>query len=274
MKINKWLDRKRILATLNRDGFYMVLFLCLVILATTAVWVTRSNIKFFSQNDIFPDEMNMQEDYYIEELPVEEDENAASLDEGIEKDLHAEEEIRKQQTPVPQDTSAQQEEEKTEKPKEEPEAKETSASPQPSSTVSSSERMIRPVPGSIIMDFGKDTLVYSRTLEQWTTHYGIDIASDVGTPVKAALSGKVTDICTDPRLGIMITIDHGSGLVTRYANLQNSNMVKVGDKVERGKVISGVGRTAGFEVGDPPHLHFEVIKNGVHQDPKQYLPNI
>ena len=124
------------------------------------------------------------------------------------------------------------------------------------------------------MDYGKDNLAYSNTPEPWTTHHGIDISASIGTPVKAVMSGTVTEVTNHPTLGIMITIDHGNGLVTRYANLQNGNMVKEGQKVEQGKIISGVGNTAEFEIGDVPHLHFEVLKNGEHQDPKLYLPNM
>jgi len=269
MNFKKWFNKQKILTTINRDSFYIVLFLCLVILAITAVWVTRSNIKFFSQKDIFPDEINMQEDYYIEELPGEKEEQVISMNEGKKQEDQKEEAVKQEQEEI-----VQQQVEQEKKSGEQPKMQQTVAVTEPEKTTPKEEKMIRPVPGKIIMDFGKDTLVYSRTLEQWTTHYGIDIAADVGTPVKAVMSGKVTRICTDVKLGIMITIDHGNGLVTRYANLQNNNMVKEGQKVERGKVISGVGKTADFEIGDPPHLHFEVIKNGEHQDPKQYLPNM
>lgn len=269
MSLRKRFDREKLLAVINRDSFYLVLFLCLVLLATTAIWVTRNNLRFFSENDIPPGESGMLEDYQIEELPDIDEEQAVSTggdEETGKSDGHVGD--------TGNDTVNAGEQEYTNKAVEDTEAQKAVTAPEPQAPAAKQERMIMPVVGKVIMDFGKDSLVYSKTLEQWTTHYGIDIAAKVGTPVKAVMSGTVSKIETDPMLGIMITIDHGNGIQTRYANLQNNNMVKEGQKVESGKVISGVGTTAEFEIGDEPHLHFEVLKNGEYQNPKLYLPNM
>jgi murein DD-endopeptidase MepM/ murein hydrolase activator NlpD len=269
MSFRKRFSREKLLATISKDSFYLVLFLCLVLLATTAVWVTRNNIKFLSEKDIYPEENQIQEEYQVEELPIEEGKQAASMDKNQEETKEFKEESKPMEEEGKTETQAKEQNitEKNEQPK-------VVAASNPQKPSVKHERMIMPVVGKIIMDYGKDKLVYSNTLEQWTTHYGIDIASGVGTPVKAVMSGTVTEINTDPKLGIMITIDHDNGITTRYANLQNNNMVKVGQRVEKGKIISGVGTTAEFEIGDEPHLHFEVLKNGEHQDPKLYLPNM
>jgi murein DD-endopeptidase MepM/ murein hydrolase activator NlpD len=252
------------MAAIRKDSFYFVLFLCLVVLATTAIWVTRRNIEYFSRQDIEPGQNLMQEEYQVADLPEPQDQQTIAT----EQPLPGSQETAEEHLDVP--------EVKTE-PVTKPEpVKETAVVTTPSAPKPpvKDQRMVMPVLGKITMDYGKDNLVYSNTLDQWTTHYGIDIASNIGTPVKAAMAGTVSDIANDPALGIVITIDHGNGLVTRYANLQNNNMVEEGQYVEKGKIISGVGATAEFEIADPAHLHFEVIKNGEHQDPKLYLPNM
>ncbi len=98
-------------------------------------------------------------------------------------------------------------------------------------------------------------------------HEGVDIKARRGTAVKAAGDGKV--IAATRRYqgkrawGKVVVIDHGHGLVTRYAHL-DSFEVKKGDRVSAGDIIGAVGST-GKSTG--PHLHFEVIQDGLHIDP-------
>lgn len=128
-----------------------------------------------------------------------------------------------------------------------------------------------PVEGEISKDFAKDSLVYSETLKEWVTHRGIDIKAEKTTVVKAAESGTVKSIKNDPRYGLTVVIDHGDGYQTIYANLLTSEFVVEGEKVEKGQSIGTVGNTAVFEVVDEPHLHFEILKESIPQDPNAYL---
>jgi len=147
--------------------------------------------------------------------------------------------------------------------------------PEEATQVSAMATMAMPTMGKVITAFAMDTLVYSKTLEQWNSHNGIDIAADLGTPVKAAMEGTVAEVITnDPKLGIVVILNHGSGIQTLYGNLHSDELVKKGDKVEKGQVIGAVGKTAPFEIEDPPHLHFEVLKDGENIDPEQYLPKL
>ncbi|WP_258358873.1 M23 family metallopeptidase [Moorella sulfitireducens] len=98
-------------------------------------------------------------------------------------------------------------------------------------------------------------------------HSGMDIGGYIGQPVGAAEAGKVTFVGYDGGYGRMITIDHGEGLVTRYAHLSGYN-VRVGQQVSRGEVIGYVG-VSGRTTG--PHLHFEVLVNGSFRNPSGYL---
>jgi murein DD-endopeptidase MepM/ murein hydrolase activator NlpD len=102
---------------------------------------------------------------------------------------------------------------------------------------------------------------------QQSFHEGIDFPADVGTAIDAAASGKVIFADVHPAYGKMIEIDHGNGLVTRYAHC-SALLVNEGDFVMRGQLIAKVG-TTGRSTG--PHLHFEVRLNGVPQNPARFL---
>ena len=98
-------------------------------------------------------------------------------------------------------------------------------------------------------------------------HTGLDFPTESGTPVHAAAGGVVLSSEWHPEYGHLVEIDHGNGLITRYAH--NSRvLVKAGDLIRRGQVISEVG-TSGRSTG--AHLHFEVLVDGVPQDPAKFL---
>ncbi len=98
-------------------------------------------------------------------------------------------------------------------------------------------------------------------------HTGIDFAAPPGTPIMAAAGGVVLSTDYHPQYGNLLELDHGNGLVTRYAH--NSRiLVKTGDLVKRGQPVAHVGST-GRSTG--PHLHFEVLVEGVPQDPVRFL---
>ena len=102
---------------------------------------------------------------------------------------------------------------------------------------------------------------------QKSFHEGLDFPSEAGTPVVAAASGKVTFADVQSQYGKIVEIDHGNGLVTRYAHC-SMLFVKEGDLVVRGQRIAAVG-SSGRATG--PHLHFEVRLNGVPQNPARFL---
>ncbi|MBD9159047.1 MAG: hypothetical protein EGQ16_04330 [Clostridiales bacterium] len=129
----------------------------------------------------------------------------------------------------------------------------------------------KPVDGEIVKEYAKDNLVYSNTLQEWTTHLGIDIKADKTTVVKAAETGTVKTIKNDPRYGLTIVIEHENGYQTVYSNLLSSEFVVEGEKVEKGQSIGTVGNTAAFEIADEAHLHFEVLKDSIQVDPNIYL---
>jgi len=102
---------------------------------------------------------------------------------------------------------------------------------------------------------------------QVSRHEGLDFSAPPGTPIRAATGGVVRTVTVHSGYGNMVEIDHGEGLVTRYAHAKVI-LVKEGELVTRGQMIARVGST-GLSTG--PHLHFEVRRDDKALDPRVFL---
>ncbi len=100
-------------------------------------------------------------------------------------------------------------------------------------------------------------------------HSGVDLAAKSGTPIACAAPGKVVFAGWKNGYGYVVMVDHGRGYETLYAHCSKLS-VSMGQSVNAGKILAYVGRTG---VATGPHLHFEVRKNGVYQNPLRYLKN-
>lgn len=98
-------------------------------------------------------------------------------------------------------------------------------------------------------------------------HTGLDIANKTGTPIYAAEAGTIEFSGWSTGYGYNIIVNHGGGKKTRYAHMTEM-YVRVGQQVSKGAHIAAMGST-GWSTG--PHLHFEVIINGVKQNPLNYI---
>ena len=124
--------------------------------------------------------------------------------------------------------------------------------------------VVLPVQGSVTSGFGE------RVHPVYGTqgfHSGTDLAADEGTPVHAAMDGVVLAVGVGEKSGNYVRLGHDHGVETLYCHLQGAN-VREGVTVRRGDVIGFVGQT-GLATG--PHLHFEVIIDGVKYDPAHLL---
>lgn len=118
----------------------------------------------------------------------------------------------------------------------------------------------KPSRGAITSNFG----------ERWgRNHKGIDIAGNIGDPIKCPLDGIVTYSGWMDGYGNVIIVTHSDGLETRYGHCSKLN-VKKNDKIKKSDIIGFIGNT-GNSTG--PHLHFEVRKNGVAMNPMKYIIN-
>ncbi|HMQ71577.1 MAG TPA: M23 family metallopeptidase [Rubrivivax sp.] len=123
---------------------------------------------------------------------------------------------------------------------------------------------IAPVDGYVGSRFG---FRYDPFNGRRALHTGQDYPAPVGTPIVAAAGGVVVSTDTHPEYGKLLVVDHGEGLVTRYAHASRI-LVAAGDIVRRGQVVAEVGST-GRSTG--PHLHFEVLVDGVPHNPARFL---
>ena len=123
---------------------------------------------------------------------------------------------------------------------------------------------IWPVRGWVTSDFSVRLDPYTG---ERVMHEGIDIATGMGTPVRAPADGTVVFAGQEGGYGHVLVLDHGYGLKTRYGHLQSIN-VKVGEKVKRGQFVAAVGNT-GRSTG--PHVHYEVRVNGVADNPRKFI---
>lgn len=123
----------------------------------------------------------------------------------------------------------------------------------------------QPVPGSVLgsaFGFRTDPINGRSAL-----HTGLDFQAEPGTPILAAAGGVVVTQEYHAAYGNMVEVDHGNDLITRYAHA-SATFVKKGDLIKRGQKIAAVGST-GRSTG--PHLHFEVLVQGLPQDPQKFL---
>lgn len=123
------------------------------------------------------------------------------------------------------------------------------------------------------MKFSNDQLIYSKTLDEWILHAGIDIITPIGSPVYASEKGEITEISSNIGDGIKITITHNDGYKSIYSNLSTTKMIQEGQVVDKGQVISGIGKTSTFEYEEKDHLHFEIHKDGKALNPLALLNN-
>ncbi len=108
----------------------------------------------------------------------------------------------------------------------------------------------------------------TNTFDRKTKHYGVDISTEEGLPVKATADGTVIFAEWTVQTGYVVIVQHRSGLVSVYKH--NSSLTKEqGDRVKAGEVIAITGNTGKFTTG--PHLHFELWRDGRPIDPTKFL---
>ncbi|MCX7842471.1 MAG: peptidoglycan DD-metalloendopeptidase family protein [Clostridia bacterium] len=264
----KSFSKKGLIEFLDKKGFYIVLVLCIAIVAATVVIVTTHNITSSNtefENKLIPEETGSA--INTEEKVAAQLSGKTTTPATIQKDQPKAAEPAKPSAPASKKDANGASTVKADTPASKPataQNKETTAS----------QKFIVPVLGPVTVEFAQDKLVYSKTLEEWRTHSGIDIGGEKGTPVKAVADGVVSEVKNDPRYGITVIINHNNGIKTVYANLASDEIVSPNQKVKQGEVIGSIGTTAAFESAEQPHLHFEVLKNNEPADPLAYLPKI
>jgi murein DD-endopeptidase MepM/ murein hydrolase activator NlpD len=280
-RLKKVFNKKRLIGFVDKFGFYLILLVCLGIIGVTAILTRggRGNQPITGE-DQNPSNVRMEEEA-LDNAPENDidiiitditDEESAPANTAEELETGAKDTPKEDGKEPPSHT--EDDTEASSKDNSEDTGKKTEEEDVPASAMEQSGSLIEmamPVSGQVIRSYSAEELVYSPTLKEWTTHTGIDIAGPLGGEVRAALDGVVDSIIEDPLKGIVIILAHDNDLKTVYTGLSTDDMIRVGQQIQKGQVISGIGRTAAFEILDDPHLHFEVLLNGERQDPMNYL---
>ena len=243
------MDKKANNKTLNffkKEGFYVILFVCLCIVATVASITANNNKKLSSNPPIVEKEQA----------------NAGDVLQGQDEQYEGALQV------------------KTEGLKDVPERnieKVTTKDLTVAVSKSVDTQFAKPVAnGLLARPYSElDPVKWETTDSYRTSFLAIDIKAKLGEPVVAVMDGVVKKVGTDVdnQKGKMVEIDHQNGFVTKYFNLDEKILVKTGDKVTKKQQIATVGNTTlnAYKEKYGDHLHFEVLKDGKKIDPSKYV---
>ena len=219
---------------LEKDGFYLALFVCICLVAIGGVWFTKNNVDELTSNDLFVNKTN-------ENSKRDEDE------------VHLIEKEAEKDDSIPTSTESK---ENLEKAKEKQENK--------SSKLSF-------LGTKVVREYSEKEPSYSKTLDLWEIHKGLDISADKGYEVKSLLDGKVVNVFKDDKHGISVRVEGANNVVVVYSNLDEKTNVKKGQEVTEGQVLGTVGNTTSVESEDGTHVHVEAFKCEESIDPMTLL---
>jgi murein DD-endopeptidase MepM/ murein hydrolase activator NlpD len=238
-------------------GFYIVLFLCVAVIGVSA-WIMLDGKETDVENIQVDDLAEIESDAEIPFVePI-----APEFEEPVMTEPEPDEEVATEEGEDAVDTVLEADEIE--------ESEETAAWTEPVSVPR--PMFVWPLTGEVETPYSVTALIYNKTMADWRTHDGLDIAAELGTQVMAAASGVVEKVYKDDMYGMTVVIDHGGGLKSYYSNLAETPTVYEGDSVVTGEIIGAVGDTALAESGEVTHLHFAMTLEGRSVDPMEYLP--
>lgn len=215
---------------LEKDGFYLSLFICICLVAVGGICYTNKNVNNLASNK---DQLNMANKNDKDEINlIQKDKNSA----------------------VPTTSS----EETLKKAKEKEKAK------QPESKISF-------LGNEIIRGYSEKEPSYSKTLDVWEIHKGLDVSADEGQEIKSLTAGKVTDIFNDDKYSMSVKVSCEDGTTLIYSNLDKNIKVKKDQALQEGDQIGFVGNESKVESEEGPHIHLEASKDGKSIDPMTFI---
>lgn len=220
---------------LEKDGFYLSLFVCVCLIAVGGVWFTNSNVdKLASNNEKLENSNKDNEIHLIEnnkndKVPTATDSNQ-NLENAKQKD----------------DKNVSKAENKTSK--------------------------LSYLGTEILRGYSEKEPTYSKTLDVWEIHKALDVSSEKGSEVKSLTNGVVEDVFSSDKYGYSVKVkDEDKGIVVVYSNLDKDTKVVKDQKIEEGQVMGKVGDSSRAESEDGTHVHLEVYKNDKLIDPSELL---
>ena len=219
---------------LEKDGFYLALFVCICLVAIGGVWFTKNNVDELTSNDLFVNKTN-------ENSKRDEDE------------VHLIEKEAEKDDSIPTSTESK---ENLEKAKEKQENK--------SSKLSF-------LGTKVVREYSEKEPSYSKTLDLWEIHKGLDIAAKDGDKIRSILDGTVKSVYSDERYGTSIELSYADNITVIYSGIKENVSLEKGDTVKEGDCIGYVGNTTNVENEDGTHVHVEAYKNDKAINPLSLL---
>lgn len=258
---------------LRKEGFYLVLFVCLCIVATVAAFTIRKNSVANEQNKVNNElSLNEVEDNNSSKTDSNfNKQNAERVENNDELANSNEESLSEQEVANVEDEVATNNQEEVAENQVTEEVADVSAGTDTKIVLS------LPIDGNVAIsrEFGKMIRTYmDETRSEDISRRGIDINASVGTIVKAAAEGKVEEVASNTTDGTYVVIAHANGLKTKYTNLSEEVKVAVGDVVSTETEIGTVGNTSGIftskTCGDVLNIQVQDA-NGNDVDPSAYF---
>lgn len=219
---------------LEKDGFYLALFVCICLVAIGGVWFTKNNVDELTSNDLFVNKTN-------DNSKIEEDE------------VHLIEKETEKEDSIPTSTESN---ENLQKAKEKQENK--------SSKLSF-------LGNEVVREYSEKEPSYSKTLDLWEIHKGLDISAEKGYEIKSLLNGKVVNVFKDDKHGMSVRVQSDNNVVVVYSNLDEKISVEKGQEVKEGQILGTVGNTTSVESEDGTHVHIEAFKGEESIDPMTFI---
>lgn len=217
---------------LEKDGFYLGLFACICLLAVGGVWFTKNNVDELASNNGFVNNT---------------DKNSKNDDE-----LHLIEKDDKDAA-VPTTT----------------ESKENLQQAKDKEKESNSKLGF--LGKKVIREYSQKEPSYSKTLNVWEIHKGLDVSADKGQEIKSLLAGKVVDVFTNDEYGMSVKIKSDNDVTVVYSNLNEKTKVKKDQVIKEGESLGIVGDTSAVEGEDGSHIHIEAFKGKESIDPMSLI---
>lgn len=201
---------------LEKDGFYLSLFICICLVAIGGIWFTKNNVDELASNNKVVNNSNEEDEIHLIENEDEKDvvETSTESEQNLEK--------AKEQT--------------------------------------NQQSKLAYLGNEVFRGYSEKEPTYSKTLNLWEIHKGLDVSAKQGQEIKSLISGQVTKVFEDDEHGMSVEIKSKDDIKVIYSNLDENIKLKKDQKVNEGDVIGKVGNTSFVESQDGSHVHIEAFK--------------
>ena len=138
-------------------------------------------------------------------------------------------------------------------------------------TETKSESKLNYIGTEVLREYSADMPSYSKTLDVWEIHKGLDIAAKDGDKIRSILDGTVKSVYSDERYGTSIELSYADNITVIYSGIKENVSLEKGDTVKEGDCIGYVGNTTNVENEDGTHVHVEAYKNDKAINPLSLL---